>query len=665
MDFVKPLPTPPAPQPIPGAPAPPPATPRRRPGAKTSTALLLAASAVIEVIGGAAAADKIPVTKQDDLPRHTYPVSGTVSELLKSPTEVAALAKAMRSNIEDDLARYDIQDRTTQKGIEQTLLVLDMIEGRDADAQARIARIRELEEKPAKKLTAARMAEARIAAFEEVGKNADPAAYKAAFRRHYAAAIESLPWEVVGDELEETKGQLEISSENLIYGIVQEQLEPMVAKTKSLSREAADQVVGFYSFLNNALPLKEDMLAVLDATVAKHQKPKVDIWAARTADLTKTSGLQPVTVAIWDTGVDVQVFKDQVVTRKAEKEDGRDDDVNGYTDDVHGIAYDKDWRQTTGLLYPMDEAKRPVKELEGVLKGLFDLQAALDTKESRELKVKMAQLGRDDVKSFLEDLTRYNLHAHGTHVAGIAVAENPAARILVCRLSADPRMIPDPPTVDTTKRMADAFGDVVSYFRANQVRVVNMSWVINRSSFEHDLELNGIGKDAEERKAMAREMFDIAKASLETAFKSAPEILFVGGAGNSDNDTTFDEFVPPMFKLPNLLIAGAVDQAGEATSFTSFGPTVTIYASGFEVDSYVPGGTRMKLSGTSMASPNVANLAAKLIALDSRLTPPEVIELIQAGADERRDGDRVLKLVNPKRSVELLRERRGKAASGD
>ena len=46
--------------------------------------------------------------------------------------------------------------------------------------------------------------------------------------------------------------------------------------------------------------------------------------------------------------------------------------------------------------------------------------------------------------------------------------------------------------------------------------------------------------------------------------KSAPEILFVGGAGNSDNDIEFDEFVPPMFDLPNLLIAGAVDQAGDA-----------------------------------------------------------------------------------------------------
>jgi hypothetical protein len=188
-----------------------------------------------------------------------------------------------------------------------------------------------------------------------------------------------------------------------------------------------------------------------------------------------------------------------------------------------------------------------------------------------------------------------------------------------------------------------------------------MSWVIPRSSIETALEQNGIGKTPEERKQIARDQFEVMKKGLEEAFKSAPEILFVGGAGNSDNDVQFDEFIPPMFVLPNLMIAGAVDQAGEATTFTSFGPTVNVYSNGFEVESYVPGGARVKFSGTSMASPNVVNLAAKLIALDPTLKPEETIKLILDGCDQVKEGDRTMRIINPKKSAELLAERRKKA----
>ncbi|MCW8806338.1 MAG: S8 family serine peptidase, partial [Ignavibacteriaceae bacterium] len=188
--------------------------------------------------------------------------------------------------------------------------------------------------------------------------------------------------------------------------------------------------------------------------------------------------------------------------------------------------------------------------------------------------------------------------------------------------------------------------------QANNVRVVNMSWGWTLKEIEGMLEANGIGNDAEERSKLTREIFDIYKNGLYNAIKSAPEILFITAAGNSDNDVTFDEVIPSMFNLPNLITVGAVDQAGEETGFTSFGESVDVYANGFEVDSYLPGGSRIAMSGTSMASPNVVNLAAKLLALDYSLTTSELIDLIVDGADKSEDG-RIL-LINPQRSVELL-----------
>jgi subtilisin family serine protease len=598
--------------------------------------------------------DKIKITKEDDLPRHTYEVSVTVAELVKSWDALAPLAKQVRANLEADLETYDIQDKTTHQSIHGTLLTLDMLDGNYDSALQQLGTLRELEDKPALKLTSGIGVESRVAAIRETGgpeKNLE--AYRKAFGRVYEAKVSALPYEVVQDVLQSNKAQMEIFSEPLLMGVIQERLEPMVAEAGSVSGPVAGQILGIYNALQWTLPVKDVVVAVLQDVIDANRVEKPNIWPARSLDLSDAEGLTPVLVAVWDTGVDPSVYGKRMYTNANEKRNGKDDDGNGFVDDVHGIAYDLHWHPTTGELYPMDDASRPIPELQDQSKGLFDMQAALDTPESMVLRQKLSELAQEDVKTFLEDLGHYTMYSHGTHVAGIAVDGNPAASVLISRLTGDARMVPEPPTMEDCQRSAEAFAKTVDYFKQAGVRVVNMSWVVARSSLENDLEQNNVGKDAEERKAMAREMFEVMKKALHEAIEGAPDILFVGGAGNSDNDIQFDEFFPPMFQLPNLMIAGAVDQAGEATSFTSFGPTVNVYSNGFEVESYVPGGDRVKFSGTSMASPNVANLAAKLIALDSDLSPPDVIELILKGADEVSEGDNVMRVIHPKRSAEL------------
>ena len=83
------------------------------------------------------------------------------------------------------------------------------------------------------------------------------------------------------------------------------------------------------------------------------------------------------------------------------------------------------------------------------------------------------------------------------------------------------------------------------------------------------------------------------------------------------------------------------------TGFSTFGKTVVVHANGFEVTSFAPGGEKLKLSGTSMASPQVANLAAKLFALKPELTPVQVKELILRGSE--RNGR--VNLINPKKTL--------------
>jgi subtilisin family serine protease len=143
--------------------------------------------------------------------------------------------------------------------------------------------------------------------------------------------------------------------------------------------------------------------------------------------------------------------------------------------------------------------------------------------------------------------------------------------------------------------------------RDNGVRVVNMSWGISPQEIEDDMQGSGAGGTVEQRHAAAAQYFQRIKDSFVKAMQEYPNILFVAGAGNGNNDSRFDEVIPAAIDLPNTMTVGAVDRAGDEASFTSFGK-VDVYANGYEVDSVLPGGDHQSWSGTSMASPQVRTL---------------------------------------------------------
>jgi len=609
---------------------------------------------VVLCLATTANAQKKKITRADELPRITYKVDSTATELIASDELFSAFAKKVRENIDKIQAEYDIEDKTTLKGFKGTLLSLDLLDGNEAAAMMLIKELRELEEKPAAKLLAGLSTESQITA-RKVVENPDQneAAYHKAFQDIYQSRLEKLPWDVVQAELKQTKGNLEIRSRNLYLGMIQSQIEPALIETGTLSSDVADTLVRIRSFLVVQLPLKDEMVAALSNVIAMHDIKKPDIWKERDVELSANQELTPVVLAVWDSGVDMEIFGDRSYTNSKEQVNGKDDDGNGFVDDVHGIAYNLVIEKEAGLLYPLEGAKDRLPEMKDQIKGMLDLRAAIDSDEASALKTRMSQIKPEEVKPFIEDLNLFSNYAHGTHVAGITAAGNPAVRILAARMTYDHRMIPMAPTVELAKKEAMMYREVVDYFKAANVRVVNMSWGGSQKDIEAALEANGIEKDAAKRAELAREIFKISSDGLYDALKSAPEILFVCAAGNSDNDNEFEELIPSSFKLPNMLTVGAVDQAGDRTSFTTFGGNVEVYANGFEVESYIPGGERMPFSGTSMASPNVANLAGKLIVLNPKLTPQEVIALIKKGIQS--GGNENFPLINPKQTVGLLK----------
>ncbi len=596
--------------------------------------------------------EKKKIASIDDLPRHTYEVTGTLTELITSQDAFDTFATKIRADIEQDLETYDIEDKTTLKNFYRILVRLDMLAGNYDAAFAGIARIRELEDKPANKLTDGLIDESVINAHREI-EEGEESVYRDAFSRHLSQAIEKLPWDVVQERIGEIKGGMDMYSKNFLLGRIQSQFEAAVEKSGTISNEVAERVISIRYIIEVRLPLKEQIVEVLNTYIMANRVEKPDIWRDRNVDLSTAQNLTPIVVAIWDSGVDSDVYPDQLYVNTKEKPNGTDDDANGYNDDIHGIAYNMDDEKTPELLYPLKDARERLPEMKEMIKGLFDVMAAIESPEATALKQKIATMKPEDVKPFMEDIMRFALYAHGTHTAGITVEGNPAARILVARLSIDYHMIPPVPTIEKAQKSAKMYGEVVEYFKTHGVRVVNMSWGGTLRGTESDLEANGIGKDAAERAQLAREIFDIEKEALYDAIENAPEILFVSAAGNDNDDVAFEDYYPASFDLANVLTVGAVDQSGDETSFTSFGSRVDVYANGYEVESFLPGGDKLTASGTSASSPNAANLAAKLLALDPSLTATDVIALIKNGADRSEDGR--LLLINPKRSVELLK----------
>jgi subtilisin family serine protease len=357
--------------------------------------------------------------------------------------------------------------------------------------------------------------------------------------------------------------------------------------------------------------------------------------------------LTPVRVAIWDSGIDVTDFPRQLFT-----------DPKPTVSGTHGLAFDDLGHPSREWLYPLTPAQRAAYPgLLQVIEGTSDLRDGINSPAAEATVKEFSTLSVEQMHQLYANLDVIGHYVHGTHCAGIAVRGNPAARLVVARFNDDLPYLPFAPTEEWARRMGEDFQQLGDYFRTRNVRVVNMSWGDEPQEFELWLSKTGGGADPAERKRLAARLYGLWRSAIESAIKSAPGTLFVVAAGNSDNNPAFIDDVPASLNLPNMIVVGAVNQAGDETSFTSYGKTVVVDADGFNVESSVPGGRRIKLSGTSMASPNVVNLAAKLFALDPALTPTQVIALIRDGATASEDGRR--HLIDEQRSVRLLAARPG------
>ena len=136
-------------------------------------------------------------------------------------------------------------------------------------------------------------------------------------------------------------------------------------------------------------------------------------------------------------------------------------------------------------------------------------------------------------------------------------------------------------------------------------------------------------------------------SALQLACNAANDagIVVVAAAGNSGNSWAYGDRVLYPARYDSVIAVAATDSSDERAYFSSTGPDVELAAPGYSIVSTAMGGGYTTKSGTSMASPHVAGLAALVIAsgiedTDNGLINDEVRERMQETAIELGDPGR-------------------------
>lgn len=223
----------------------------------------------------------------------------------------------------------------------------------------------------------------------------------------------------------------------------------------------------------------------------------------------------------------------------------------------------------------------------------------------------------DDHNGYVDDLQGwsfypdtndiYDYRGHGTHVAGVIGAEGNNAmgiaginwQIRIMALNIFPQYIEG--------RVSDAIRGI-DYAIEKKANIISASWGAAPSEIE------------------AGE-FQFLKEAVQRANDAG--ILFVAAAGNSGKSNEKNGEVPASFAIDNLVSVGSIDENGKPSDFTNFGATsVHVFAPGGEIYSTLPDNDYGYKSGTSMATPMVAGIAALMLAQNPKLKLADLKEKV-------------------------------------
>ncbi|HWF88105.1 MAG TPA: S8 family serine peptidase, partial [Pyrinomonadaceae bacterium] len=124
--------------------------------------------------------------------------------------------------------------------------------------------------------------------------------------------------------------------------------------------------------------------------------------------------------------------------------------------------------------------------------------------------------------------------------------------------------------------------------------------------------------------------------ALEDVIRKAYEndIAFVAAAGNSSVNNDRTPHYPSSYNVPNVISVAALDRHDQLATFSNWGPkSVAVAAPGVDILSTWLGNAYEEKSGTSMATPVVAGVAALVLAEHPHMSVDELKKKLLASTD--------------------------------
>jgi hypothetical protein len=177
------------------------------------------------VLAGLQSADagKIKIEKQDDLPRYTYKINVKAVDLLDDDAALMKLAAEVKKDLENDMEKYEIDDKTTLQAYYADLGIVALLENDYDTYLSLLDKRQKLEDKLSTKLTMGLFTQAYIKAKRAAGGD-----FETNFRAELKKLVEALPYTECEADIKQTKGRSEIISRNLVAGLLESRVQPVL-----------------------------------------------------------------------------------------------------------------------------------------------------------------------------------------------------------------------------------------------------------------------------------------------------------------------------------------------------------------------------------------------------------------------------------------------------